>query len=84
MNANPLKARYKNRKRLGRKGWKILGDRDTSMVRKKAFLGRKRFSLDFLGKEGIIHKARIKESNFNLFILVAALPTLGPSIVGYS
>ena len=40
-------------------------------------------ALDFLGKEGTIHTARIKECNSNLSIIVAALQTLGPPIVGY-
>ena len=62
------------------------GERDTTYERgeEKAFLGRKRSSLDFLGKKGIIHIARIEECNSNLSTTVAALPTFGPAIVGYS
>ena len=61
MMANKLKARYKRGGRLRRKGLEKFGERDMSMVRKKVFLGRKRSSSDFLGKEGIIHIERIKE-----------------------
>ena len=61
MMANKLKAGYIRGRRLRRKGLEKFGERDTSMVRKKVFLGRKRSSSDFLGKKGIIHIERIKE-----------------------
>ena len=56
MNANPLKARYKKGKRLGGKGWKILGDRDTSMVRKKPSWEERDPAWIFLGKRGSFTK----------------------------
>ena len=61
MMANKLKAGYIRGRRLRRKGLEKFGERDTSTVRKKAFLGRKRSSSDFLRKEGIIHIERMKE-----------------------
>ena len=84
MMTNPLKAGYIKGKGLRRKGLENFRGERYKCGEEKAFLGRKRSSLDFLGKEGIIHKVRIKESNFNLFIPTTALPTLGPPIVGYS
>ena len=84
MMANPLKAGYKKGKRLRRKGLENFRGERYEHGEEKAFPRRKRSSLDFLGKEGIIHKVRIKESNFNVFIPTAAVPTLGPPIVGYS
>ena len=61
MMANPLKVGYIRGRRLRRKGLENFRERDMSMVRKKAFLRRNRANLNFLGKEGIIHIARIKE-----------------------
>ena len=61
MMANPLKVGYIRGRRLRRKGLENFGERDTSMVRKKVFPGRKISSLDFLGKEGTIRIVRIKE-----------------------
>ena len=84
MMANPLKAGYIKGKRLRRNGLENFRGERYEHGEGKAFLGRKRSSLDFLGKEGIIHKVRIKQSNFNLFIPTAASPTLRPPIVEYS
>ena len=60
-----------------------LGELEMSVVTKKPSREGRDPALDFLGKEGTIHTARIKECNSNLSIIVAALQTLGPPIVGY-